>query len=82
MKTVRRIFSCIKKLCYSMYAQAKIYGCLVNKAGSFGFVRAFGNFDTVRSGFVREFFLKALFFGVCSFGHIFSSDQLWYGRIM
>ena len=59
-----------------MYAQAKIYGFLVNKAGSFGFVRVFGNFDTVRSGFVREIFLKALFFGVGSFGHIFSSDQL------
>ena len=28
--------------------------------------------------FVREVFLKALLFGVCSFGHIFRSDQLCY----
>ena len=60
-----------------MYAQAKIYGFLVNKAGSFGFVWVFGNFDTVRSRFARNFFLKASFFGVRSFGEMLSSGQLW-----
>ena len=53
-----------------MYAQAKIYGCLVNKAGSFGC-------SDILTKFVPENFLEALFFGVRSFGHIFRSDQLW-----
>ena len=41
------------------------------RSGSFGC-------SEILTQFVREIFLKALFFGVRSFGHIFSSDQLWY----
>ena len=51
-------------------SKRKFYGCLVNKAGSFGC-------SEILTQFVREIFLKASFFGVRSFGLIFGSDQLW-----
>ena len=36
-----------------------VFEGLINKLGSFGFVRVFGDFEPVRSGFVRNFFFAS-----------------------
>ena len=39
----------------------KVFECLNNKLGSFGFDRVLGDFEPVRSGFVRIFFESTVF---------------------